>query len=207
MSFVDVKLVALAALKLRTLFVALGTPLGVQFAGLFQFAPAAPVQSRAAGAVRSSKYSSLTGEKAGRLRTTACDWLLTTFRTVAGEMNRSGAPLQIQSDDNYQFTIANAAMVGQLLKLENGIRQLLVEVGWPRIPGHGFIRGGGIALGRLRHVGIKSASEQIRLVTSPDGSPRWLVEDKREPDAEIHEANIRHHIEVLLDSSRVDEIR
>jgi len=164
----------------------------------------AEARARAAGRFDISEYLALRKSN-DLLRTTACDWLLTTFRTVAGEMNRSGAPLQIQSDDNYQFTIANAAMVGQLLKLENGIRQLLVEVGWPRIPGHGFIRGGGIALGRLRHVGIKSASEQIRLVTSPDGSPRWLVEDKREPDAEIHEANIRHHIEVLLDSSRVDE--
>jgi hypothetical protein len=161
-------------------------------------------RARAAGRVDIAEYLALRKSN-DLLRATACDWLLTTFRTVAGEMNRSGAPLQITSDGNYQFTIGSAALVGQLLKLENGIRQLLVEVGWPRIPGHGFIRGGGIALGRLRHLGIKSASEEIRLVTSPAGAPRWLVENKLKPEAEIREANIRHHIAILLDSSRVDE--
>ena len=161
-------------------------------------------RARAAGRLDISEYLALR-QSNDLLRATACDWLLTTFRTVAGEMNRSGAPLQITSDDNYQFTVGSAALVGQLLKLENGIRQLLVEVGWPRVPGHGFIRGGGIALGRLRHVGVKSASDGIRLVTSPEGAPRWVVENKPEPLDEIREADIRHHISILLDSSHVDE--
>jgi hypothetical protein len=165
----------------------------------------AEARARAAGRADITAYLALRSSN-DLLRKTACDWLLVTFANVAGEKNRAGASLQISSDDNYQFTIANAALVGKLLKLENGIRQLLVEVGWPRVPGHGFIRGGGLALGRLRHIGIKSASEQIRLVTSPEGSPRWIVENNREPAEEIREANIRQHIAVLLDSSRVDQI-
>jgi hypothetical protein len=165
----------------------------------------AEARARAAGRGDITEYLALRRSN-DLLRKTACDWLLSTFRNVAGEMNRTGASLQISNDDNYQFKVANAAMVGQLLKLENGVRQLLVEVGWPRLPGHGFIRGGGIAVGRLRHLGIKSASELIRLVTSPEGTPRWIVQDNREPAEEIREANIRHHITILLDSSRVDEI-
>jgi hypothetical protein len=165
----------------------------------------AEARARAAGRVDITEYLALRRSN-DLLRKTACDWLLTTFRNVAGEMNRSGASLQISNEDGYQFQVANAAMVGQLLKLENGVRQLLVEVGWPRLPGHGFIRGGGIAVGRLRHLGIKSASELIRLVTSPEGTPRWIVENNREPVDEIREANIRQHIAILLDSSRVDEI-
>lgn len=165
----------------------------------------AEVRARAAGRGDITEYLSLRRSN-DLLRKTACDWLLSTFRNVAGEMNRAGAALQISNDDNYQFQIANSALVGQLLKLENGIRQLLVEVGWPRLPAHGFIRGGGIAVGRLRHVGIKSASELIRLVTSPEGTPRWIVENNRQPVAEIREANIRQHIAILLDSSRVEDI-
>jgi hypothetical protein len=164
----------------------------------------AEARARAAGRADISEYLALRKSN-DQLRKTACDWLLETFRNVAGEMNRTGASLQISNDDNYQFTVANAALVGKLLKLENGIRQLLVEVGWPRVPADGFIRGGGIALGRLRHIGIRSASDQIRLVKSPEGSPRWLVENKG-ADAEVREANIRHHIAVLLDSSRVNEM-
>ena len=165
----------------------------------------AEARARAAGRVDISEYLALR-QSNDLLRRTACDWLLATFQNVAGEMNRAGASLQISNDDNYQFTVGSAGLVGKLLKLENGVRQLLVEVGWPRVPADGFIRGGGIAVGRLRHIGIKSASEQIRLVTSPEGSPRWIVENNREPVEEIREANIRQHIAVLLDSSRVDEI-
>lgn len=165
----------------------------------------AEARARAAGRADMTEYLALRGSN-DLLRTTACDWLTATFRNVAGEMNRAGASLQISSDDNYQFTVANAALLGKLLKLENGVRQLLVEVGWPRVPKDGFIRGGGLALGRLRHIGIKSASEQIRLVTSREGSPRWIVENNREPAEEIREANIRHHIAVLLDDSRVDQL-
>ncbi len=164
----------------------------------------AEARARAAGRADIAEYLALRKSN-DRLRKIACDWLLETFRNVAGEMNRAGASLQISNDDNYQFTVANAALVGKLLKLENGVRQLLVEVGWPRVPAHGFISGGGIALGRLRHLGIKSASDQIRLVISPEGSPRWIVENKPEPVDEIREANIRHHISILLDSSRVDQ--
>ncbi len=165
----------------------------------------AEAQARAAGRADITEYLALRKSN-DLLRKTACDWLLATFRNVAGETNRAGASLQISRDDNYQFTVANVALVGQLLTLENGVRQLLVEVGWPRVPGHGFIRGGGIALGRLRHIGIKSASELIRLVTSPEGLPRWIVESNRQPAEEVREANIRQHIAILLDSSRVDEI-
>lgn len=164
----------------------------------------AEARARAAGRADISEYLALR-QSNDLLRKTACDWLLATFRNVAGEMNRAGASLQISYDDNYQFKVGSAGLLGKLLKLENGVRQLLVEVGWPRVPADGFIRGGGIALGRLRHIGIKSASERIRLVISPEGSPRWIVENDRERVEEIRETNIRQHIAILLDGSRVDE--
>lgn len=163
----------------------------------------AETRARAAGRADISEYLALRRSN-DALRQTACNWLLENFRNVAGEMNRAGASLQISNDDNHKFSVGSTALSGRLLKLENGIRQLLVEVGWPRVPRDGFIRGGGIALGRLRHIGIKSASDQIRLVISPEGSPRWIVEDKS-ADSQIREANIRHHVTILLDSSRVDE--
>jgi hypothetical protein len=163
----------------------------------------AETRARAAGRADITEYLALRRSN-DALRQTACNWLLETFRNVAGEMNRSGASLQMSNDDNYQFMVGSVSLSGRLLKFENGVRQLLVEVGWPRLPKDGFIRGGGIALGRLRHLGIKSASDEIRLVTSPAGSPRWVVENKS-TDTEIREANIRQHLGILLDSSRVDE--
>ncbi|HEX3279765.1 MAG TPA: hypothetical protein VHR36_00925 [Pyrinomonadaceae bacterium] len=163
----------------------------------------AETRARAAGRADITEYLALRRSN-DALRRTACNWLLEIFRNVAGEMNRAGASLQISSDDNYHFTVGSASLSGRLLKLEMGVRQLLIEVGWPRLPRDGFIRGGGIALGRLRHFGIKSASDEIRLVTSPAGSPRWIVENKS-TDTEIREADIRRHVAILLDNSRVDE--
>ena len=164
----------------------------------------AEARARAAGRADMADYIALRTSN-DLLRKTACDWLLTTFQNVAGEINRAGSSLQISTDDNYQFKIANVGLVGRLLQLGNGVRQLLVEVGWPRVPSHGFIHGGGLALGRLRHVGIKSASEQIRLVLAAKGTPRWIVDNQREPASEIREANIRQHIAILIDNSRVDD--
>jgi hypothetical protein len=93
-------------------------------------------------------------------------------------------------------------MVGSRLSLANGVRMLLVEVGWPRTPRDGFISGGGLACANIKHLGIKSASEQLRLVVDPTGIPRWKVQTHGTKPHEIHEANIRDHIAILLNDSR-----
>src|SRR5262245_26201925 len=91
MSLVEVKLVAVAASKLRTLLVALGTCPSAQFPVLFQLEPAAPVQVREAGAVRSSSNCTSIGENAGRLRGVAEDDLLTrSTRPLSQELRAIG---------------------------------------------------------------------------------------------------------------------
>ena len=82
---------------------------------------------------------------------------------------------------------------------------LLVEVGWPRMPSDGFIRGGGLACSHIKHLGIKPANEDLRLVLSSNGTPSWLVLGKHGSAAEhkeLHEANVRNHITILLGATR-----
>jgi hypothetical protein len=85
--------------------------------------------------------------------------------------------------------------------LRSGVRTLLVEVGWPRTPRDGFIRGGGLACGHIKHVGIKSANEELRLILGSTGTPRWMVTGRHgshvEP-RELHEANVRNHLAILI---------
>lgn len=131
------------------------------------------------------------------------DWLLETFATLAGEANIAGGAIQISREDGHRFKTGNASMVGSSLSLGKGVRVLIVEVGWPRIPSDGFIRGGGLALANIRHLGIKSVSEKLRLLLDPGGSPRWVVQDKLRERHEIHEADLRNHIEILLDHSLI----
>jgi hypothetical protein len=136
------------------------------------------------------------------LRKTASDWLQTMFVTVAGEANRNGAGIQVSREDGHRFKVGNATMVGSRLSLTKGVRLLFVEVGWPRTPADGFIRGGGLAWANIKHRGIKSATEQLRLTVDQSSVPRWSVEPHHSKPYEIHEANIRNHMTILLDDSR-----
>jgi hypothetical protein len=134
------------------------------------------------------------------LRTTGVNWLLTTFESLAGEANRKGASIQTAKNDDHRFRVGNATMVGKLLTLSFGVRKLLIEAGWPRTPRDGFVRGGGLASGNIKHLGIKSASESLLLVLSDQGVPCWVVREKRDPQEDVHEAKLRNHIRILLGS-------
>src|ERR1044071_7730306 len=76
-------------------------------------------------------------------RTVGADWLINTFKSLAGEANRGGATIQTSEQDNHNFKDGNATMVGSQLNLETGVRKLSIEVAWPPRPRDGFIRGGG----------------------------------------------------------------
>ena len=134
------------------------------------------------------------------LRKTGIKWLIGTFETLAAKANRRGASVQISKEDTHRFRAGNSTMVGNLLTLRSGVRQLSVEAGWPRTPKDGFVRGGGLASGNIRHLGIKSASEVLLLVQSPKGAPCWVLAEKGGGQAEIHEVNLRKHIATLLAS-------
>lgn len=165
----------------------------------------AEAQARGAGRKDITEYLAL--RKANDLsRKIGSDWLLTIFENVAGEANRDGASIQVSREDKHRFKVGNATMVGRRLSLQSGVRTLSIEVGWPRTPSDGFIRGGGLACGGITHLGMKSASEQLRLVLNAKGVPRWLGQGKRE-GGEMHEADIKHHVSVLLSDSRKPSTR
>ena len=160
----------------------------------------AEARARDAGRTDISEYLALRSSN-DLIRKTASKWLLGMFATAAGEANRAGASIKISTEDAHRFKVGNASMVGSRLSLGSGVRMLLVEVGWPRLPRDGFIRGGGLACSNIKHLGIKSACEQLRLVLDSTGVPRWNVQGHRAEPHEIHEANIRSHVAILLNDS------
>ncbi len=132
------------------------------------------------------------------LRKTGIDWLLSTFSILAGQANRLGASLQISQQDGLRFQVGNATMVGPCLSLSFGVRCLSIEAGWPRVPGDSFIRGGGLARGRIRHLGKQSLTQELQLVQAAKGAPLWLVIDKEGQSAPLLEAGIQRHLTKLL---------
>jgi hypothetical protein len=170
----------------------------------------AEARARAHGHTDIAEYLALRSSN-DLIRRVAGNWLLAMFTTAAGEANRAGAAIQISTEDSHRFKVGNASMVGRLLSLGSGLRKVLVEIGWPRTPRDGFIRGGGLACGHIKHVGIKRANQELRLVVDASGTPTWLVIGSHDVPAELrelhklpklHEANVKRHVAILLDDSR-----
>ena len=132
------------------------------------------------------------------LRKAGVDWLLTSFLNHAGDANRNGASIQIANTDGHRFLMGNSTMVGRLITFTNGVRKLFVEAGWPRVPRDGIVRGGGLAAAQIRHLGIRSANDELLLSRSPAGSPKWTSVTRHRH--EFLENHIRRHLGVLLDN-------
>ncbi|HSL53497.1 MAG TPA: hypothetical protein VK868_03840 [Pyrinomonadaceae bacterium] len=129
------------------------------------------------------------------LRKAGIDWLLAEFTVLAGEANRAGASIQIAKKDGHRFPTGTSTMVGHLLTLTNGVRTLYVEAGWPRTPRDGIVRGGGLAAANIRHLGIKTANEELLLSRSNTGAPVWKSIEKNHL---LLEADLRRHLYILL---------
>lgn len=132
-------------------------------------------------------------------RTTGVQWLLDTFLTLAGTVNRQGAGLALERQGTHRFRVGNATMAGSQLTLRAGVRALTVEAGWPRLPADGIVRGGGLACGRVSHFGDRAAGAELLLVRAGDGVPHWLALDEQTgARAPFSEDSARLHLTRLL---------
>ena len=157
----------------------------------------AETRARMAGHVDLAAYLSLRNAN-DLVRSTGITWLMSTSEILAGEANRDGASIQIATVDKHRFAIGNDTMVGRLLTLTYGVRQLFIEAGWPRTPRDGIVRGGGLARANIRHFGLSSMNRELKLVATPKGAPRWVRINAPGPDKEIYESALRNHIKILL---------
>lgn len=155
-------------------------------------------RARLAGRGEVAEYLALKNSN-DLLRTAGVEWLLTEFTVLAGEANRAGASIQISKQDGHRFPTGTSTMVGHLLTLTHGVRTLYIEAGWPRTPRDGVVRGGGLAAGNIRHLGIRAANEELLLAKSRTGGPAWRSVEK---NYFLLEADIRRHLRILLDQCR-----
>ncbi|HEX8709140.1 MAG TPA: hypothetical protein VF723_12915 [Pyrinomonadaceae bacterium] len=150
-------------------------------------------RARAAGRGDLVDYLALRASN-DQARQTGIEWLFATFTALAARANRAGAAIQAVKKDGHRFAFGSATMVGTLWTLSLGVRQLMIEAGWPRAPGDGFIPGSGLAAARIRHFGLKSANEELLLVRSAAGIPQWLVLEQSGARAELTEERAIRHL-------------
>jgi hypothetical protein len=156
-------------------------------------------KARLAGRADVAAYLSLKHSN-DLLRKAGVQWLIESFTVAAGEANRGGASIQIARQDDHRFRMGSSTMVGQLVTLTFGVRTLLVEAGWPRVPRDGIVRGGGLACANIRHLGLRGASEELLLAKTSNGTPGWKSLTTQRPT--LHASDIHYHILVLLDRPR-----
>lgn len=157
----------------------------------------AQTRARAQGRGDVVEYLSLRAAN-DSVRARGVEWLLDTFMTAAGELNRAGAGLTLARTDSHRFRVGNSTMVGARLTLSRGLRSLTIEAGWPRAPHDGIVRGGGLASARAGHFGDRKSDEEFLLVPADFGDARWLVVDDKGNRAELHEERLRTHVARLL---------
>ena len=154
-------------------------------------------RARAAGRGDLVEYLRLRASN-DQARATGIEWLFETFTRLAGEANRAGAGVQISKKEGHRFQVGSATMVGRLLTFKAGVRQLMIEAGWPRAPRDGIVPGSGLACAHIRHFGIRSANEELLLVRSREGTPQWHVIERTGARTQLLEARLRHHVRKFL---------
>ncbi len=135
-----------------------------------------------------------------QLRERGKQWLWNALDRLSSEVSRDlgGAPLQTGRQD-WEFRIENATMVGERYGARHRERTLTVEVGWPRLPEHGFIADGGLARGR---VGISSNTmldaqtvAELVLKRQRAGDPAWFLIASRK---QITEPQLHSYLKLLI---------
>jgi hypothetical protein len=120
-----------------------------------------------------------------------------TFTALAARANRAGAGITLSTTDAHRFRVGNSTMVGTRLVLARGVRSLTVEVGWPRLPRDGVVRGSALACARVSHFG-GGATDDLLLALDAEGTPLWLVAEKTGARTELSDEHLRRHFAKLL---------
>jgi hypothetical protein len=154
-------------------------------------------RARLAGRSDIAEYLSLKNSN-DLLRKAGVNWLFDEFMTLAAHANRAGASIQVSKQEGHRFRTGASTMVGNLLTLSNGVRTLFIEAGWPRTPRDGFIRGGGLAAANIRHLGIRTANEELLLSKLNSGAPAW----KSDKHKFLQTTHLQRHLKILLDQHR-----
>lgn len=130
------------------------------------------------------------------IRSRGIAWLIDAFIEVATDAQRDKPHLSIERVEPHEFAHGNSTMVGTQLVVRHGVRCLNVEAGWARIPSHGVMRKGSLAVARISHFGLPRLGASIRLIHNEDDLPHWIDDKQNVTDMAV----IRRHLDVLLGS-------
>ena len=133
------------------------------------------------------------------IRRTSVEWLLDSLSEIAGDANRSGANVSVETENAHRFQFGNASLVGSLYRLRQGVRCLTVEAGWTRSPADGFMRGGALAVALVSHFGMSKHNAELVLI-SEKNAPSWFYADVNGKRNLFDARNLQEHFRIFLGS-------
>ena len=112
------------------------------------------------------------------IRDSATEWLFRSFDELAERLRLQAFECSVERSDESQFNFLGATLTGPAIFFSHGVKRLSCEVGSIKAPGHGIIKGGGVAVARISHFGMPEKEQFLRLSVG-EGSARWTVESER----------------------------
>ena len=142
-----------------------------------------------------------------QLRERGKQWLLDTLNQLSSEIAQEliglsdRSPLQLGRQD-WEFRFDGATMIGERFGARYGTRTLTIEVGWPRLPEHGFVSGGGLACARVgvsqnTMLEVQTVAE-LSLKRVGRGEPAWYVITNKKPGEQLTEGRLRDYLNLIL---------
>lgn len=149
-------------------------------------------------------------EANNQLRELGKSWLWGALEALCGEINQQlatqpDAPLLQTGFQPWQFEIATdagkATMVGERLGVRYRGQTLLVEVGWPQLPEHGFIPNSGLARGRVRfsqNVMLEPLNRADLLLKRQGAESAWYLLNHKQLGPLLDETHLRDFLKLVL---------
>ena len=131
------------------------------------------------------------------IRKECTKWLFDRVLEIVIAFNKHGAKIKLTQKEKHNFSFGNANLRGQLLKLQQGVRCLEIEVGWTRTPSDGFMRGGALACARISNFGFSKRDEELVLLKF-DNRPQWFSVAEDNHRISFNVQSLRKHFETFL---------
>lgn len=141
-----------------------------------------------------------------QMRERGKQWLWNALDLLCSEISRDLAaqnnqPLQVGRQE-WQFKLEDSTMIGERFGARFRERTLIVEIGWPRKPQHGFVPDGGLARARI------GLSQNVMLEPQPvaelifnrqgKGDTAWYFIANKKLGERVTESRLREYLNLVL---------
>src|SRR5690606_41663399 len=115
---------------------------------------------------------------------------------LGADYTRRSSAVVLERDEPYSFKLSSSNIVGSALHLRHGVRSISIAAGWTRTPRDGVMRGGALAVARILHFGVPTATEHLYLLRS-DQAPAWARVASDRPVGPFSAADLRRHFDIF----------